>query len=139
MIKSIEFHHLGLAVKHPKKALNVLSALGYKINEPIFDPLQKVNVQMCKSSKMPDIELVYANKNTKSPIDNILKENTELAYHYCYSTNNINKSINEFKKNDINPLCISKPKNAILFNNNKVGFYYIFGYGIIELLEIQIK
>ena len=137
MIKGLEFHHFGLAVKDPHKAISFLALIGYEIGDSVYDPKQKAILQLCVSDKMPAVELVYAKKTDNSPLKSILKTNDELCYHYCYSTENIENTVQILKQHSLKAICISKPKPAILFNNRNVAFYYIRGFGIIELLEIK--
>jgi len=47
----------------------------------------------------------------------------------------LKKTLEDFKKDGLKIKKISKPKPAILFRNQKVSFYYISGFGIIEILE----
>ena len=133
---NLEFHHLGLAVKKPEKAMNFLKVLGYNFKEPVYDPLQKINLILCESSTMPFVELIYSSANdADSPIRNILKNSNELIYHMCYESPSAKESIKLLKNNGVHVLGIAKPKPAILFDGKKVSFYKVDGFGIIEILE----
>ncbi|MCB0390338.1 MAG: VOC family protein [Bdellovibrionales bacterium] len=130
----LKFDHFGLAVKYPSKAENFLSALGYIIDEEVYDPLQKVNLKYATHQEMPAVELVYKS-NEAGPLENILNSRSELIYHTCYRTKNLEKTLNILKENKLRFICVSPPKPAILFNGLKVSFYMIQGFGLIEIIE----
>ena len=81
----LTFHHLGLAVPSTAEAMQFLGPLGYRQGPVVFDPLQKVNLSMCRHATMPDVELVWPG-DEPSPIDRMLKRGGPLVYHFCYST-----------------------------------------------------
>lgn len=139
MIKNgLIFHHLGLATTKKGKAKLFLNGLGYSFSQEIFDPLQNVNLIMCESTNinMPNIELIVpSNKVEKSPLDSIFKKHSEIIYHICYLSKEIEHSLDLVKKDGNRVFTISKPKPAVLFNNRKVGFYHIVGFGLIEILQ----
>lgn len=130
----LTFHHLGLAVTHKDKALNFVTGLGYQTTQEVYDHFQNVNLIMCISDTMPDIEIIYKAK-TIGPLNTILKNHAELIYHICYQTNDIQSSVHAIKQSKNRLITISSIKPAILFNNNYVGFYMLGGFGLIELLE----
>jgi len=118
----------------PDKALLFLKGIGYIPGETILDELQKVNLIFCCHPVMPNIEIIFRT-DLKGPLDVILKNATELLYHTCFETQSLEKTLEDFKKDGLKIKKISKPKPAILFRNQKVSFYYISGFGIIEILE----
>jgi len=133
---NLNFHHFGLAVVNPKKAMSFLKGLGYTFNEPVYDPLQSIDLIWCESSSMPSVELIYSSaNNANSPIRNILKNTTELIYHVCYESEDVDASIHLIKESSNRVIGISKPKPAILFAGKNVSFYKVDGFGIIEILE----
>ena len=134
----LEFHHLGFATKNNEKALLYLSNLDFEIGEEIYDPNQNVNLIFCRHKSMPDVEVISPAK-TEGPLKSILKDKSELIYHLCYTSTNLVKSLNTIKQNGVRIITISKPIEAILFENRKVSFYYVSGFGIIEILEINNK
>jgi len=44
----LEFHHLGLAVRQAEGAIAFLRGLEYLIGRQVYDPLQKVNLVLCR-------------------------------------------------------------------------------------------
>lgn len=129
------FHHFGLAVTKPQKSFKLLSSLGYEIGAAVEDVLQNVNLCLCQHSQMPSIELIWkAGEN--GPLTKMLEQTSDLIYHICYETKDLEASLDMFKSEKIRVFTISPPKPAILFDNRKVSFYRIDGFGIIELLEL---
>lgn len=139
MIEGLAFHHKGLAVKNKEGALKFLECLGYSFSEVIFDPLQGVDLIFCEHPKMPAVELVFneSGSSIKSPLGSILKGASERIYHICYSTNDIDATVEKIKDLGMRIIPISTKKPAILFNGKLVAFYMIAGYGIVEFLEIS--
>lgn len=130
----LRFHHFGLAVRQPSRALAVVRGLGYSCGEPIHDPLQEVVLTWCEHPVMPAIELVSPS-DEPGPLDNILSGNSELLYHLCYSSNSISESVTAIKADGIRVLPVAKPKPAVLFGGKQVGFYQLRGFGLIEIVE----
>ncbi len=128
----LSFHHLGLAVTTPDKAIKFLKGMGYSVREPIYDKYQNVFLVLCEHRAMPEVELIYPSE-TAGPLDNILKEFQEVVYHLCYSCSDLDYSLEKIKaENRI--ITVSEPKPAVLFSHRRVGFYRIAGFGLIEIL-----
>jgi len=45
--------------------------------------------------------------------------------------------LQKLKKDSIKSICVSNPKPAILFKGANVSFYYIIGFGLIEIIEFK--
>ena len=88
----------------------------------------------CKSGHLPDVELVFK-ADEAGPLDQILKRNSELVYHVCYSTENVEASLKSFEAAQTRFVCVSTPKESVLFPGYSVSFYLIYGFGLIELME----
>ena len=129
----LSFHHLGLAVRTPENALVFVKGLDYEIHPSIYDNFQNVNLILCSHELMPNIEIIFPS-DTPGPLDNILKKNSELIYHICYSTMDLEQSLEKIKF--INKIiAVTYPKPAILFSNKLVSFYKVIGFGLIEIIE----
>lgn len=128
------FHHLGLAVTKKEKAVRFTKDLGYRMGDEINDPLQNVNLIMCHSDTMPDIEII-SRLNESGPLDVILKDRSELIYHICYTSENLESSLKAIEESGNRILCVSASKPAVLFDNKIVSFYLIDGFGLIEILQ----
>lgn len=130
----LTFHHFGLAVKFPDKAVNFLRGLGYEIGHTVRDDLQNVNLIFCSSESMPAVEVIFPTE-TEGPLTSLLKFNTEMIYHICYETSNLDRTLSAIKSDRNRVICVSPPKTAVLFSERKVSFYKISGLGIVEILE----
>jgi len=123
------FHHIGIATKDIDKTLawvktqfNVV-----KISEKIYDNNQNAYLQMIETKDV-NIELVSGNV-----VEKFIKKNITY-YHICYKVDNLEESIKNFNQS----IVISKPMEAILFNNCRVAFL-LTPIGIVELLESKKK
>jgi methylmalonyl-CoA/ethylmalonyl-CoA epimerase len=133
LMHAARFHHFGLAVKQFDRPLQFYRNLGYQASDPVYDPLQGVELILCTADHQPAIELVRPVAEN-SPIDNYLAKNNEMIYHTCYEVDDFEAGKDFlFAKN--RAICVSKPKPAILFGNRQVAFYYVNNVGLFELLE----
>jgi len=123
----MDFHHIGVATKDIDKTLqwvkNQFDVI--KISEKVYDKNQDAYLQMI-TTKDVNIELVSGNV-----VEKFIKKNITY-YHVCYEVIDIDQAIKKFS----NSLVISKPTEAILFNNAKVAFL-LTPIGIVELLETK--
>ncbi len=133
----MNIHHLGIATKDINKAINQYILLGFKCNGDIIkDKDRNIFIQfMSKDGYL--IELISCLDISKpSPIDTIIKNNRQLGaipYHFCFEVDNLDKEIEEKKKNGF--ILIALPQRAIAFNNKKVAFLLDREIGIVELVE----
>ncbi|MCI5225369.1 MAG: VOC family protein [Candidatus Electrothrix sp. AX2] len=130
----LTFHHFGLAVRSPEKAFAYLEALGYSAGDSVLDPLQKVNLAMQYHDEMPDVEVIWPGDES-SPIDSILKRNESLIYHLCYTSADAQASVASMKAAGFAVMPTTEPRAALLFGGVEVSFYYIDGFGLIELIH----
>jgi methylmalonyl-CoA/ethylmalonyl-CoA epimerase len=131
----LKFHHFGLAVRRPDEARKFVSSLGYKTGEAMFDPAQKVHLELCTHPSHPAVEIVWPS-DTKGPIGSMTERHAAgIIYHVCYETDNLMAAIAYLETTGLNPICISPPTPAPLFNNQKISFYNVIGIGLIEILE----
>lgn len=130
----LKFHHFGLATRDAEETRRMLTLLGYELAEPIFDPLQNVNLIWCEHALMPAIEVVYP-ADTPGPLDSYLAEFPELVYHLCYVAPDIQIAADEIRSAGLRLLTVVAPKPAVLFGGRAVAFYLAKGLGLIEILE----
>jgi methylmalonyl-CoA/ethylmalonyl-CoA epimerase len=136
MTPHLKFHHLGLAVPSPDDARAFLAALGYNFGEPVFDPLQKVNLQICTHATEPAVELIWPGETPGGPLDAILRRGKgAVIYHICYSTDNLAAALESFETAGIYIKCVSAPQPAVLFGGRPVSFYQAVGMGLVEIVE----
>jgi len=130
----LSFHHFGLAVSDPTRAVEFLQSLGYRCGEVITDREQNVNLILCRHETDPDVEIIFRTRSS-GPLESILKKTKERIYHICYETDDIETAVGELEARGLRVLCVSPKKPAILFSNRIVSFHYVEGFGLIELLE----
>ena len=128
------FHHFGLVVSDVSRTLRFLKGLGYKPGEPIHDLQQNVNLVWCEHLHMPPVELVASN-GSPGPLDHYLSDMSELIYHLCFLSQDVEASVAAIRDDKIRVLPVLPPKPAILFGGKEVSFYMIKGFGLVELLQ----
>jgi methylmalonyl-CoA/ethylmalonyl-CoA epimerase len=133
IVQEYRFHHLGLAVKRPQKALAFLKAQGYRIVDQVFDPLQRVNLVWCMHATMPAVEVIYQT-GAEGPLNAVLAERTESFYHTCYAVEDMGASVENLKQHGLRVVCVSEKKPSVLFAGQAVSFHYIPGFGLIEFV-----
>lgn len=130
----LHFDHLGLAVSEPTRAVAFLEGLGYTIGPKVADPLQNVNLILCRSGCMPDVELIYPS-DTPGPLDRMLAGRTELLYHICFSSDNEQYSLEAMRAAGHHVVNVSRQKPAVLFGGCPVSFFMVRGFGLIEIVQ----
>lgn len=130
----LRFHHMGLGLRSEKRAIFFLKDTGYEIGDKIYDPLQLVNLRMCRHDSQPDIELVLPGESD-GPLTPLLKHFDELIYHICYEIDDLDEVLDRLDEIGLRALPVTAPKPAILFGGRMVSFYKVQGFGLIELLE----
>jgi catechol 2,3-dioxygenase-like lactoylglutathione lyase family enzyme len=132
----LRFHHLGLAVKRPEAARTFLEGLGYALEAPVWDPRQRVNVQMARHGAMPAVELVYPGDGA-SPIDALLQRVDSGVYHTCYETPDLDAAQAALEARGLRVFPVGEPEPAVLFGGRRVAFLRVHGVGVVELLEVS--
>jgi catechol 2,3-dioxygenase-like lactoylglutathione lyase family enzyme len=131
---SLRFHHLGLAVRRPDAARTFLAAQGYALEAPVWDPIQRVHVQMATHAAMPAVELVYPGEGA-SPVDGVLQRVDSGVYHTCYETDDLDAAVRELEEQGLRVFPVGAPEPAVLFGGRRVWFLRVHGVGLIELLN----
>lgn len=132
MIKSMKFHHIGVAVKDIEKTTAVYVQGGYKQSQTTFDSVQNVNICWLTKEGMPIVELLAPVDDT-SPVCKTLEKNGVTPYHTCYTVENIEDAIAELRK--MKYVVVTKPEVAPAISNCKVCFLFNKNVGLIELVE----
>lgn len=130
----LRFHHLGLAVKKPAAATAFLAALGYREGNRVFDPIQRVNLAMFHHDSMPDVEVIWPGEGP-SPVDSIIKKSDGRVYHLCYTADDPARAVAAMQDQGFDVLEVASPEPAILFGGQKVSFYSVAGFGLIEIID----
>jgi methylmalonyl-CoA/ethylmalonyl-CoA epimerase len=133
----LDFHHFGLATRDAGQTIATLERLGYRAAEPVFDPLQNVNLAWCEHDAMPAVEVVYPSDEPGGPLEPYLADHAEMIYHLCYVAENLEEAVARVREAGIRLLPVAEPKPAILFGGKTVAFYMARGLGLIEILEDQ--
>lgn len=132
MLKSMKFHHIGVAVKDISATVAVYVTGGYKQSDTIFDPIQNVNICWLTKENMPVVELLEPVDET-SPVNKILEKNGVTPYHTCYIVDEIELAMKELRK--MKYIVVSKPAEAVAIHGCKVCFLFNKNVGLIELVE----
>src|ERR1700722_7334167 len=115
----LAFHHFGLAVHRPEEARVFVSTLGYRLGEPVFDPAQKVHLQLCAHDTHPAVEIIWPGE-TKGPGDRPGECPPDgIIYHVCDQTNDLPAALAQFANAKLRVTCISPPTPAVLFGGRK--------------------
>lgn len=130
----LSFDHFGLATRDPERTLSVLRGLGYDAPPAIHDPLQGVNLVLCKHPAMPAVEVIYSDGND-GPLDAMLAQQPQSVYHLCFRSNDLTATLKSLKAEGQRVVTVSPPKPAVLFGGREVSFYMVRGFGLIEILE----
>ena len=132
MLESFKFHHIGVAVKDIDKTAAMYVGGGYQKSEPIFDPVQNVNICWLTKDGMPTVELLAPVDET-SPVCKILEKNGVTPYHTCYVVEDIEQAIVDLRQQKY--VLVSKPVEAVAIHNSKVAFLHHRQVGLIEIVE----
>jgi methylmalonyl-CoA/ethylmalonyl-CoA epimerase len=131
----LKFHHFGLAVRRPDEARKFVSALGYELGDPVFDPVQNVHLQLGTHPSQPAVEIIWPG-DANGPVDKLAQRHSSgIVYHLCYETDDLQAALTELEQSGLRPICISAPKPAPLFGGRPVSFYNFVGMGLVEILE----
>jgi methylmalonyl-CoA/ethylmalonyl-CoA epimerase len=129
---NLVFHHIAFAVRNIEKTAAIYYISGFTSTEPIIDPIQNVRICFLKKQNMPLYELVEPIDET-SPVNKILDKTGVTPYHVCYEVDNLDKAINDLKKQRF--LLLQAPVPAIALDNRNICFMFNKDAGLIELLE----
>ena len=136
MLKSMIFHHIGVAVKDINATASVYEQGGYKRSSSVFDPIQNVNICWLTKDGAPTVELL-APVDEKSPVNKTLEKVGVSPYHCCYIVDNVEEAASELRKQKY--IMVSKPAEAVAFCGSRVCFLYNKNIGLIELVEAPAK
>lgn len=132
MIKSMFFHHIGVAVKEIEITAQMYVRGGYFCSNTMYDPIQNVNICWLTKECAPTIELL-APVDDNSPVCKILEKNGVTPYHMCYVVASIDEVAKVLRKQRY--VMVSKPAEAVAFKGSRVAFFFNKNVGLIELVE----
>ena len=127
----LEVHHVGIACEDMDKCANFIRNTMNVVSETerVFDPLQDATVCILKLEDGTRLELITGNM-----VKDIIAKGVTY-YHLCYTTPDINKTIDELKEK-FRAIVISSPKPAKIFDGRLAAFLYT-PLGVLELLEVS--
>ena len=132
----LRFHHLGLALPDPAPAALFLRGQGYGLGATVRDPLQQADLSMWSHATAPSVEVISPVASGEGPVATILQTRPDgLVYHLCYTTMDLEQSLDRLEHGGLRPFEVSPPKPALLFGGERVSFYMILGMGLIEFIE----
>lgn len=133
MLSSFKFHHIGVATARLEKTAKFYTEAGYRMTEPVVDPIQNIRISFLTKDGMPTIELLEP-VDEKSPVVSILsKMGGTTPYHCCYIVDDMDVATRELKAKRF--IQLSKPAPAVAIQNHHVCFLYHKDVGLIELVE----
>ncbi len=132
----LRFHHLGLALPDPAPAALFLRGQGYDLVAAVRDPLQLADLSMWCHATAPAVEVICPVTRGAGPVAAILQTRDDgLIYHLCYTTRDLEQTLDLIEQSGLRPFEVSPPKPAVLFGGERVSFYMILGMGLIEIIE----
>ncbi len=136
VFQQARFNHFGLAVRDLASAYRFYQALGYKCSDPVVDTAQEVEIVMCRSELLPDVELLKP-LHEKSPVSRSLKRSDAVIYHICLEVRNLEDFLKSLQACH-RVVCVKPRTPAVLFDQRLVSFYYVKGVGLFEFLESEL-
>lgn len=127
-------HHIGVAVEDVMTAKETLSRIGYEVSDSVSDASLGVDLALARKHGHPTIELVKRAEKTGLGRDPET-EDAGTAYHVCFEVESIEEVVTQLAEEEVNFFGLEDPKPAKLFDNRRVGFFYVDGFGLVELLE----
>ena len=132
----LAFHHVGLALPDPAPAELFLRGQGYTLAAAVRDPLQQADLAMWSHCNAPAVEVISPVTSGKGPVATILETRPDgLIYHLCYTTLDLELTLDRVEQSGLRPFEVNPPKPAVLFGGERVSFYMILGIGLIEIIE----
>nr|WP_297940040.1 non-ribosomal peptide synthetase [uncultured Lachnoclostridium sp.] len=133
--QGIGYHHVGIAVSDMDQMMDELKAFGYECEHRVFDPIQQSELAMLVHPNAPDIELIGADKE-ESRARFFVEHNNRMPYHICLQVASLEQLDHRLKEAEfLQAKEITKAEPAILFGGDRVKFYSIAGFGLVEFVE----
>lgn len=136
-VPNIWYHHVGIAVSDINQMLDELKSYGYECKHRVFDPVQCSELAMLIHPTAPDIELVGADKE-ESRARSFVEHNNRMPYHICFqveSLDRLDEQLSALPTASVKE--ITKAELAILFGGDRVKFYSVAGFGLVEFVEMK--
>jgi methylmalonyl-CoA/ethylmalonyl-CoA epimerase len=131
-MNDLSVHHYGLATIDMQRSMDFFNSLGYSAGEIVIDPIQKVKLVFVLRPGEPAIEIICDLDDT-GPTKNIISKSGSGFYHVCYEIDNIEESIEKFRK--LGFMLRHKLVPATAIQDRKIAWMYNRSVGLVELLE----
>ncbi|ACU60866.1 non-ribosomal peptide synthetase [Chitinophaga pinensis] len=128
------FDHIGVAVSDLEASLRFYTDSGFTASELVYDPIQNVEIYMCRTASGGGIELIAAHDEL-SPVNNIISRNGDQPYHWCYRVKDIDTLFDRLTRKGLAFEIVKQPEQAVLFGYKRVVFIDIKQIGLVEFIE----
>lgn len=133
----MKIDHIGYAVRRIDRAIDAFKELGFNFCEMIDDTDRNVKLAFGEKDGYR-IELVSPlDKEKTSPVDQYVDRMPGIPYHICYCSSDFDRDIEALKRRGYK--VIIEPKPAIAFDGKRVAFLMNIGFGLMEIVEKNLK
>ncbi len=131
----IRFHHVGLLTDSPLSAAKALQLLGYRLAEPVYDPLQDVELRMAEgANEFASIEVITP-VTRDGALAKLVTRRGDYGYHSCFTVKDIPATLAALAGLGLRVVTVSPAKPAVLFGGKQVSFHSVEGIGLVEFIE----
>lgn len=131
----IRFHHLGLLTDAPAAAATALTFMGYRVAEPVYDPLQDVHLRMATGPvEGAAIELITPSSR-EGALGKLVTRRGDYGYHSCFVVADVAAALSALSDLGLRVVTVSPSKPAVLFGGKHVSFHSVQGLGLVEFIE----
>lgn len=124
--------HVGYAVKDIMLTAQHYISAGWTVSEIFEENIQNTKIVFLKKDGFPLIELVSPLDESKSPVDNIIKNNGVSTYHICYNVDNMDSAVEDLYDEGFNPLFM--PVESVAMGGQRICYLYNSEVGLIEIV-----
>lgn len=129
----MKVHHIGYLVKDIERSFKAFNILGYDYHGQIYkDNIRKADILFINNNNNY-IELIQPWNESK--LNQIMKKYRNCAYHICYATDDLDKSISLLNDKAGWRLFLQEEIAPAIGKNAKVVFLFHPEAGIIELVQ----
>lgn len=127
----MKIDHIGYAVKKLEYAIEEFQRLGFS-RGGVFNDSDR-NIRICFMENNGYVIELVAPLGKNSPVDNYLKKNGSIPYHFCYTTKKLAEEISKLEKEGFR--VVIPPRKSIAFQENYVVFMFGQNTGLFEIVE----
>lgn len=133
--------HIGYLSKDIGKSIQAFESLGYKQETEVITDNKAAEGFSARNVYICFLRNGYIRIELVSPIDEnsdiyfTLKRQGEGPYHICYRVDDLEKAIQDLKRNAW--MLLKRPAKATALDDARVAFLFKNGVGMIELVETK--